>query len=306
MPAAYDAENKKLVQAEGFDTDALNSYIGKITSVNVNGTDYAATGRGKVEIIGNDGTLKTDAAPFKDAVAGTEFQITVTSTGYTTPLAFTYKVAGETPAPVVVDTSALEAAIAEADGLKESDYTAESWATYQAALANARSVAEAKESQEAVDQAKATLDAAKAALVKAEQPVSVDTSSLEKAISDAEALKEADYTADSWKAMQTALTKAKSALAAKESQTAVDEATNTLNSAIKGMVKQSGQTTNKTNNTTNKTNSTTNKTGNTTKTSGTNAAKTGDVTSVLGWLGLAVSSLGAGVGGVTWKRRKRK
>ena len=204
--------------------------------------------------------------------------------------------------PVSVDTSSLEAAIAEADGLKESDYTADSWATYQAALTNARSVAEAKESQEAVDQAKATLDAAKAALVKAEQPVSVDTSSLEKAISDAEALKEADYTADSWKAMQTALTKAKSVLAAKESQTAVDEATNTLNSAIKGMVKQSGQTTNKTNNT----NSTTNKTGNTTKTSGTNAAKTGDVTSVLGWLGLAVSSLGAGVGGVTWKRRKRK
>ena len=302
MPAAYDSENKKLVQAEGFDADALNSYIGKITSVNVNGTDYAATGRGKVEIIGNDGTLKTDAAPFKDAVAGTEFQITVTSTGYTTPLAFTYKVAGETPAPVVVDTSSLEAAIAEADGLKESDYTAESWATYQAALVNARSVAEAKESQEAVDQAKATLDAAKAALVKAEQPVSVDTSSLEKAISDAEALKEADYTADSWKAMQTALEKAKSALQAKESQTAVDEASNTLNSAIKGLVKQSGQTTQ----TTNKTNSTTNKTGNTTKTSGTNAAKTGDVTSVLGWLGLAVSSLGAGVGGVTWKRRKRK
>ena len=306
MPASYDSENKKLVQAEGFDADALNSYIGKITFVNVNGTDYAATGRGKVEIIGNDGTLKTDAAPFKDAVAGTEFQITVTSTGYTTPLAFTYKVAGETPAPVVVDTSALEAAIAEADGLKESDYTAESWATYQAALVNARSVAEAKESQEAVDQAKATLDAAKAALVKAEQPVSVDTSSLEKAISDAETLKEADYTADSWKAMQTALAKAKSALQAKESQTAVDEATNTLNSAIKGLVKKSSQTTNKTNNTTNKTNSTTNKTGNTTKTSGTNAAKTGDVTSVLGWLGLAVSSLGAGVGGVTWKRRKRK
>ena len=208
MPAAYDSENKKLVQAEGFDADALNSYIGKITFVNVNGTDYAATGRGKVEIIGNDGTLKTDAAPFKDAVAGTEFQITVTSTGYTTPLAFTYKVAGETPAPVVVDTSALEAAIAEADGLKESDYTADSWATYQAALTNARSIAEAKESQEAVDQAKATLDAAKTALVKAEQPVSVDTSSLEKAISDAETLKEADYTADSWKAMQTALTKA--------------------------------------------------------------------------------------------------
>ena len=302
MPAAYDTENKKLVEAKGFEADALSAYIGNISSVNVDGTDYKASGRGAVQIIDKDGTIKTDAAPFKDAEAGKEFQITVTATGYTTPLTFTYKVAGETPAPSVVDTSALEAAIAEADGLKEADYTADSWAAYQAALANARSVAEAKESQEAVDQAKATLDAAKAALVKAEQPVSVDTSSLEKAISDAEALKEADYTADSWKAMQTALTKAKSALQAKESQTAVDEASNTLNSAIKGLVKKSSQTTQ----TTNKTNSTTNKTGNTTKTSGTNAAKTGDVTSVLGWLGLAVSSLGAGVGGVTWKRRKRK
>lgn len=306
MPAAYDTENKKLVEADGFEADALSAYIGNISSVNVDGTDYKASGRGAVQIIDKNGAIKTDAAPFKDAEAGKEFQITVTATGYTTPLTFTYKVAGETPAPSVVDTSALEAAIAEADGLKEADYTADSWAAYQAALANARSVAEAKESQEAVDQAKATLDAAKTALVKAEQPAQIDTSSLVKAISDAEALKEADYTADSWKAMQTALTKAKSALQAKESQTAVDEATNTLNSAIKGLVKKSSQTTNKTNNTTNKTNSTTNKTGNTTKTSGTNAAKTGDVTSVLGWLGLAVSSLGAGVGGVTWKRRKRK
>ena len=120
-----------------------------------------------------------------------------------------------------------------------------------------------------------------------------------KAISDAEALKEADYTADSWKALQSALTNAKNALEAKESQTKVDDAANTLNNAIKGLVKKSAQTTQ----TTNKTNNTTNKTGTTAKASGT---KTGDVTSVLGWLGLAVSSLGAGVGGVTWKRRKRK
>ena len=302
MPAAYDTENKKLVEAKGFEADALSAYIGNISSVNVDGTDYKASGRGAVQIIDKDGRIKTDAAPFKDAEAGKEFQITVTATGYTTPLTFTYKVAGETPAPSVVDTSALEAAIAEADGLKEADYTADSWAAYQAALANARSVAEAKESQEAVDQAKATLDAAKAALVKAEQPAEINTSSLAKAISDAEALKEADYTADSWKALQSALTNAKNVLEAKESQTKVDDAANTLNNAIKGLVKKSSQTTQ----TTNKTNSTTNKTGNTTKTSGTNAAKTGDVTSVLGWLGLAVSSLGAGVGGVTWKRRKRK
>ena len=295
MPAAYDEENKKLVEAEGFDIDALKAYLGNITFVNVNGKDYAASGRGSVVIINKDGTIKTDADPFKDAVAGTEFQITVASTGYTTPLTFTYKIA-ETPAPAEVDTTALEAAIAEADNLKEADYTADSWAAYQAALQNARTVLEAKESQEAVNQALSTLNAAKDALVKAEEePVAINTASLEKAIADAKALKEADYTAESWKALQSALSDARKALEAKESQEAVDNATNSLNKAIKALVKKGSSSVKKTDGTTNGS-----------KTSGSDSVKTGDPASVLGWLGLAVSSLGAGMGGFAWKRRKRK
>ena len=295
MPAAYDEENKKLVEAEGFDTDALKAYLGNITSVNVNGKDYAASGRGSVVIINKDGTIKTDADPFKDAVAGTEFQITVASTGYTTPLTFTYKIA-ETPAPAEVDTTALEAAIAEADNLKEADYTADSWSVYQAALQSARTALEAKESQDAVDQALAALNAAKDALVKAEEePVAINTASLEKAIADAKALKEADYTADSWKALQSALSDAQKALEAKESQEAVDNATNSLNKAIKALVKKGSSSVKKTDGTTNGS-----------KTSGNDSVKTGDPASVLGWLGLAVSSLGAGMGGFAWKRRKRK
>ena len=295
MPAAYDEENKKLVEAEGFDIDALKAYLGNITSVNVNGKDYAASGRGSVVIINKDGTIKTDADPFKDAVAGTEFQITVASTGYTTLLTFTYKIA-ETPAPAEVDTTALEAAIAEADNLKEADYTADSWAAYQAALQNARTVLEAKESQEAVNQALSTLNAAKDALVKAEEePVAINTASLEKAIADAKALKEADYTAESWKALQSALSDARKALEAKESQEAVDNATNSLNKAIKALVKKGSSSVKKTDGTTNGS-----------KTSGSDSVKTGDPASVLGWLGLAVSSLGAGMGGFAWKRRKRK
>ena len=294
MPAAYDAENKKLVEAEGFNTDALKAYLGNITSVNVNGKDYAASGRGSVVIINKDGTIKTDADPFKDAVAGTEFQITVASTGYTTPLTFTYKIA-ETPAPAEVDTTALEAAIAEADNLKEADYTADSWAAYQAALQNARTVLEAKESQEAVNQALSALNAAKDALVKAEEePVAINTASLEKAIADAKALKEADYTAESWKALQSALSDARKALEAKESQEAVDNATNSLNKAIKALVKKGSSSVKKTDGTTNGS-----------KTSGSDSVKTGDPASVLGWLGLAVSSLGAGMGGFAWKRRKK-
>ena len=295
MPAAYDEENKKLVEAEGFDIDALKAYLGNITSVNVNGKDYAASGRGSVVIINKDGTIKTDADPFKDAVAGTEFQITVASTGYTTPLTFTYKIA-ETPAPAEVDTTALEAAIAEADNLKEADYTADSWSVYQAALQSARTALEAKESQDAVDQALAALNAAKDALVKAEEePVAINTASLEKAIADAKALKEADYTAESWKALQSALSDARKALEAKESQEAVDNATNSLNKAIKALVKKGSSSVKKTDGTTNGS-----------KTSGSDSVKTGDPASVLGWLGLAVSSLGAGMGGFAWKRRKRK
>lgn len=295
MPAAYDEENKKLVEAEGFDIDALKAYLGNITSVNVNGKDYAASGRGSVVIINKDGTIKTDADPFKDAVAGTEFQITVASTGYTTPLTFTYKIA-ETPAPAEVDTTALEAAIAEADNLKEADYTAESWSVYQAALQSARTALEAKESQDAVDQALAALNAAKDALVKAEEePVAINTASLEKAIADAKVFKEADYTADSWKALQSALSDAQKALEAKESQEAIDNATNSLNKAIKALVKKGSSSVKKTDGTTNGS-----------KTSGSDSVKTGDPASVLGWLGLAVSSLGAGMGGFAWKRRKRK
>ena len=195
-----------------------------------------------------------------------------------------------------VDTTEIEKAVAEAEGLKESDYTAESWASYQAALANARTALEAKESQEAVDNATAALNAAKEKLVKAdEQPVTVDTSSLEKAIADAKALKEADYTADSWKALQGVLTEAQKALDAKESQEAVDNATNSLNKAIKALVKKNSSSVKKTDGTTNKS-----------KTSGSDSVKTGDPASVFGWLGLAVSSLGAGIGGFVWKRRKRK
>ena len=200
-----------------------------------------------------------------------------------------------------VDTAALEKAITDAESLKEADYTADSWQVMQAALADAKQALDAKESQEAVDKAADTLNAAVSALVKAaEQPVKVDTSSLDKAIKDAEALKEADYTADSWKTLQSALADAKKAKEAGESQEAVDKAANSLNDAIKALVKKES-TTNKINQNTNKTNNTTD-----TKTNGANSVKTGDPANVLGMLGLAISSLGAGVGSITWKRKKRK
>ena len=143
----------------------------------------------------------------------------------------------------------------------------------------------------------------------------INTASLEKAIQSAEALKEADYTADSWKVLQVALKNAKSALEAKKDQTSVDNAAASLNKAIEALVKADGTTPTPTPTTTptatpaaSKNNITTSGTGNKTTTSSgststSKTAKTGDPTNIFEMLGLAVASLGTG--GFALKRRKR-
>ena len=143
----------------------------------------------------------------------------------------------------------------------------------------------------------------------------INTASLEKAIQSAEALKEADYTADSWKVLQVALKNAKSALGAKKDQTSVDNAAASLNKAIEALVKADGSTPTPTPITTptttpaaSKNNTTTSGTGNKTttssgSTSSSKTAKTGDPTNIFEMLGLAVASLGTG--GFALKRRKR-
>ena len=143
----------------------------------------------------------------------------------------------------------------------------------------------------------------------------INTASLEKAIQSAEILKEADYTADSWKVLQVALKNAKSALEAKKDQISVDNAAASLNKAIEALVKADGTTPTPTPTTTptatpaaSKNNITTSGTGNKTTTSSgststSKTAKTGDPTNILEMLGLAVASLGTG--GFALKRRKR-
>lgn len=143
----------------------------------------------------------------------------------------------------------------------------------------------------------------------------INTASLEKAIQSAEALKEADYTADSWKVLQVALKNAKSALEAKKDQTSVDNAAASLNKAMEALVKADGSTPTPTPTTTStatpaasKSTTPTSGTGNKTttssgSTSSSKTAKTGDPTNIFEMLGLAVASLGTG--GFALKRRKR-
>ena len=323
MPAAYDADKKALVKTADATDEEFADYIRSISVVNVNGKDYRATGRGATVIINEDGSIKTDAAPFAE---GDTFEITVSATGYL-PQNFTYttKMA---PAPAEVNTEALEATIAKAEGLKEADYTADSWKAMQAELATAKAALEAKESQDAVDAAAASLQASMDAL-KAVTPVeseddkkdeteAVDTAALEKVIATAKGLNKNDYTATTWTTMQAALTNAEKALEAKESQTSVDEAAKTLQAAIDGLKKASATTTttddkknnnnssNKNNNNSNTNNNKNNTTNSSTNKNSTTSPKTGDPVSVMGLLGAAISSVGLGGLGLKLRKRSRK
>ena len=245
-------------------------------------------------------TLQTELQESKDLLAKenpTQSEVKEQTTHLTDAINNLVKVDQPT---TKVDTSKLADLIKTAENLKESDYTADSWKAFQTALANAKAAMEAKESQEAVDTATENLNKAIVGLEKQSSEVTVSTTALEKAIKTAEGLKESDYTADSWKALQNALSAAKAALNEKKDQATVDAATENLNKAISALVK-AGSTEEKKTPATTTDNKKTSGTNNT-KTSG--KVKTGDPASVFGWLTLAVSSLGAG--GFALKRRKRR
>lgn len=154
-----DATAPKLVVADGASPAQFKDFIGKIKSVNVNGKEYPATGKGEVKLIKEDGTIDTTQAPFAE---GSSFEIKVSATGYKDVLSFTYE------KPVVIDTKALESAIEKADTLKEADYTADSWKTFSQVLSSAKAVLEQKDYQTKVDNAVESLNKAIEGLKKKE------------------------------------------------------------------------------------------------------------------------------------------
>ena len=145
------------------------------------------------------------------------------------------------PEPGTIDKPALDTAITEAEALEESDFTAESWAAFQEKLKAAKEIA-AKEDATPEEIAKAynELDAAREALVSAETPTVVDKPALNTAITEAETLKESEYTVESWKAFQEKLKAAKE-IAAKEGATPeeITKAYNELDAAKKALQKNS-------------------------------------------------------------------
>lgn len=153
----------------------------------------------------------------------------------------------EEKAPVIVDKTKLEEAIKANQGKDEKDYTEETWSDFEKAMDQAVVVFDNQNAtQEDVNKATDDLLAAAEALTKktpAPAEDKVDTTELEKAIKDAEALKKDDYTKDTWNKLSTALDDAKKITANPEDykQSDVDEALKNLKAAINGLKKVSAK-----------------------------------------------------------------
>ena len=226
----YDVE-VSLTVADGKFTDITVTPGDGYTSENASYFNKAYNKKSGIKTLLEGKEATADTVNGWDSVSGA----TRTSKAVKEAAAAAIAKAEEAATAVEVNVEKLQAAITKAEGLKEADYTADSWKTMQDALKEAKAALEAKESQDKVDAAESKLTKAIDGLVKA--AAEVNTEKLQAAITKAEGLKEADYTADSWKTMQDALTEAKAALEAKESQDKVDAAEAKLTKAIDALEK---------------------------------------------------------------------
>lgn len=88
MPAAYQASNLRVAGADGASAEELNSFLSNVSSVNVNGKDYSASGRGSVAVINSKGFVDLSTSPFIGMKAGDTYKISVKATGYAKTLDF--------------------------------------------------------------------------------------------------------------------------------------------------------------------------------------------------------------------------
>lgn len=133
----------------------------------------------------------------------------------------------------LVDVVELEDAVADCKaGVAGNSYTVASWNAYTLALSKAEFAVVAAKTPAEVAEALAALDAAYDALV-ALGAINIDA--LDEAIANAEARKEADYTRESWSALEDALIDAKIAKYS-DDQAVVEKAYNALSAALSALV----------------------------------------------------------------------
>ncbi|MGN0677770.1 MAG: hemoblobin-interacting domain-containing protein, partial [Ruminococcus sp.] len=110
VPATY--KDGKLIKSENTTDEEFANFINNISKVTVNGTDYKASGKGAVKIVGEDGTIDFNASSSAGNVfdGSGNYEIKVMATGYNTALEF--KINTETnsktetePATTVTETT---------------------------------------------------------------------------------------------------------------------------------------------------------------------------------------------------------
>ena len=157
----------------------------------------------------------------------------------------------KTPEPAPVSKSELDKKIKaiEAEKLDGSKYTAESWKAFETALAHAKAViASDSATQQDVDAALGALTSARDGLTEKDEvkpdPGTVDKAALDKAVKkvEAEKLDRSKYTAESWKAFETALAHAKAVIGnANSTQFDIDNALSMLNDARAALKEKPGR-----------------------------------------------------------------
>ena len=199
--------------APGFDTSGKTYYL-RLEKIGDTYTCFRS----------DDGETFTEMFAYDNTGIEADHLVIDAYTGMTTGYKFTLKSltfeSPDGPSEPVLDKTALEKAIQDAEAVKKDDYTEETVKALDEALAAAKKALDEAKTQDELDAAAKALNDAIKALEK--KPV-LDKTELEKAIQDAEAVKKDDYTEETVKALDDALAAAKKALADAKTQKELDD-----------------------------------------------------------------------------------
>lgn len=91
MPAAAAEDQLSLVQAEDATAEDFANFLANISTVSVNGTDYAVSGYGAVAVLDSEGNVDLTCSAFTE-LGGQTVEVVVTATGYTAQVTLTVSV----------------------------------------------------------------------------------------------------------------------------------------------------------------------------------------------------------------------
>lgn len=96
VPAAYNAETRSLVAADGSSAEAFANYLSALKEIKVNGVSNKVEVPGRhgttityTTVVNKDGTIALDGGMFTEMEAGKQYEVVATATAYTEPLTFT-------------------------------------------------------------------------------------------------------------------------------------------------------------------------------------------------------------------------